>query len=204
MPAVTAGRGETACRSEMRQLRSFGSSQEAFSYVELMAHFRPTDESMMLTAVAPGIDIDKDILGGMDFEPLINEPRQMEPRLFLPQVMGLKDEMLSMSLSDRIYYDQSANNIFLNFAGLRVQNAKDVHDIRETVEGRMAPLRKRVHSVVNHDNFVINKDAMDDYADLVEYIEQTYYLSVHRYTTSAFLRLKLGKELGKRALSSRN
>ena len=165
--------------------------------------FTLTDKGMALTEVAPGIDIDKDILAGMDFEPLIDEPHQMEPRLFMPQVMGLKDEMLSMSLSDRIYYDQSANTIFLNFAGLRVQNAKDVHDIREAVESRMAPLRKRMHSVVNYDNFVISEDAMDDYADLVKYIEQTYYLSVHRYTTSAFLRLKLGKELGKRALSSR-
>ena len=121
----------------------------------------------------------------------------------MPQVMGLKDEMLSMSLSDRIHYDQSTNTIFLNFAGLRVQNAKDVREIRDAVEGRMAPLNKRMHSVVNYDNFVIDEDAMDDYADLVQHIDKTYYLSVHRYTTSAFLRLKLGKELGKRALSTR-
>ena len=60
-----------------------------------------------------------------------------------------------------------------------------------------------MHSVVNYDNFVIDEDVMDAYADLVKYIDDTYYLSVHRYTTSAFLRLKLGKELGKRALSSR-
>ena len=153
--------------------------------------------------VAPGIDIDKDILAGMGFEPVIDEPRSMDPRLFMPQVMGLKDEMLSMSLTDRIHYDQSTNTIFLNFAGLRVQNTKDVHDIRDAVEARMAPLRKRMHSVVNYDNFVIDEDVMDEYADLVQHIEKNYYLSVHRYTTSAFLRLKLGKELGKRSLSTR-
>jgi propionate CoA-transferase len=44
---------------------------------------------------------------------------------------------------------------------------------------------------------------MDAYADLIKHIDETYYSSVHRYTTSAFLRLKLGKELGKRQLSPR-
>jgi propionate CoA-transferase len=38
---------------------------------------------------------------------------------------------------------------------------------------------------------------MDAYADLIKHIDETYYRSVHRYTTSAFLRLKLGTELGK-------
>lgn len=127
----------------------------------------------------------------------------MDPRLFNPQVMGLKDDMLSMSLADRIHYDASSNTIFLNFAGLRVRTAKDVRDIQDAVESRMKAVGKKMHSVVNYDNFVIDEDVMDAYADLVHYIDSHYYLSVHRYTTSAFLRLKLGKELGKRELSSR-
>jgi propionate CoA-transferase len=108
-----------------------------------------------------------------------------------------------MSLSDRIHYDQARNTIYLNFAGLRVRTRKDITDIHEAVEDQMRAIGKRVHSVVNYDNFVIDEDVMDDYADLVKYIDETYYLSVHRYTTSAFLRLKLGKELGKRQLSPR-
>jgi len=162
-----------------------------------------TSNGMELLEVAPGIDVERDILPGLEFDPIINQPATMDPRLFRPEVMGLKDELLSMSLDDRIHYDQSANTIFLNFAGLRVKTSKDVRDIQEAVEARMAPIGKRMHSVVNYDNFVIDEDIMDDYADLVKYIDETYYLSVHRYTTSAFLRLKLGKELGKRQLSSR-
>ncbi len=162
-----------------------------------------TSNGMELLEVAPGIDVERDILPGLEFDPIINHPATMDPRLFRPEVMGLKDELLSMSLDDRIHYDQSANTIFLNFAGLRVKTSKDVRDIQEAVEARMAPIGKRMHSVVNYDNFVIDEDIMDDYADLVKYIDETYYLSVHRYTTSAFLRLKLGKELGKRQLSSR-
>jgi propionate CoA-transferase len=161
------------------------------------------DDGMELLEVAPGIDIDRDILPGLGFEPVIDEPRAMDPRLFLPEVMGLKEEMLSMSLVDRIHYDQSTNTIFLNMAGLRIRTHKDVQDIRDAVESRMSAIGKRFHAVVNYDNFVIDEDVVDEYADLVKHVEDTYYLSVHRYTTSAFLRLKLGKELGRRNLSTR-
>jgi len=165
--------------------------------------FGLTAKGMTLLEVAPGIDIERDILPGMEFEPIVHQPKTMDLRLFNPQVMGLKDDMLSMSLADRIHYDESSNTIFLNFAGLRVRTSKDVQEIQEAVETRMKAVGKRMHSVVNYDNFVIDEDVMDAYADLVQYIDSHYYLSVHRYTTSAFLRLKLGKELEKRELSSR-
>ena len=165
--------------------------------------FELSRDGIVLREVAPGIDIERDILPGLEFEPLIDSPETMDVRLFNPDVMGLKDEMLSMSLADRIYYNPSINTIFLNFAGLRVRSSKDVKDIQEAVETRMLTIGKRMHSVVNYDNFIIDEDAMDEYADLVKYIDDTYYLSVHRYTTSAFLRLKLGKELSRRSLSPR-
>jgi propionate CoA-transferase len=161
------------------------------------------EDGMTLLEVAPGIDIERDILPGLEFEPMVDKPKPMDLRLFLPEVMGLKDRMLAMSLVDRIHYEPSTNTIFLNFAGLRVRTRKDVRDIQEVVESRMKAIGGRMHSVVNYDNFVIDEDVVDDYADLVKYIDDTYYLSVQRYTTSAFLRLKLGKELGRRNLSSR-
>ena len=43
---------------------------------------------------------------------------------------------------------------------------------------------------------------MNAYLDAVRYVEKTYYLKVSRYTNSGFMRLKLGKELEKRNISS--
>ncbi len=163
---------------------------------------RLDEKGMELIEVAPGINIERDILSGLEFEPIINTPKLMDARIFRPELMGLKDEMLSMRLADRIHYNSTTNTIFLNFAGLRVRSKKDVEDIRATVEPRMKAVGKRMHSVVNYDNVNIDADVMDLYADLVKHIDNTYYLSVARYTTSAFLRLKLGKELEKRRLSS--
>lgn len=213
---VEIGNGELKIRQEGRHKKFVDSvDQITFSgpvavdksqpvlYVTERCVFCLTREGVQLIEIAPGLDIERDILSGMEFEPLIDNPATMDVRLFSPDVMGLKSEMLSMSLADRIHFDQASNTIFLNFAGLRVRTKKDVRDIHDAVDSRMKAIGRRMHSVVNYDNFVIDEDVMDDYADLVKYIDQTYYLSVHRYTTSAFLRLKLGKELGRRELSPR-
>jgi propionate CoA-transferase len=165
--------------------------------------FGLTPDGLELLEIAPGIELERDILPGLEFEPIVKDPKTMDVRLFLPALMGLKDEMLSMSLSDRIHYNASTNTMFLNLAGLRVRTSKDIQDIQDAVEPPMRAVGKRMHAVVNYDNFVIDEDVMDEYADLVKHVDEVYYVSVHRYTTSAFLRLKLGKELGERHLSPR-
>ncbi len=59
-------------------------------YVTERCVFELTQEGMQLIEIAPGIDLEKDILGQMDFKPVIKEePELMDPRIFLPGVMGL-------------------------------------------------------------------------------------------------------------------
>jgi propionate CoA-transferase len=70
------------------------------------------------------------------------------------------------------------------------------------VDGLLEPLGKRVYSIVNYDSFSADDDILDAYMDLVRYVENRYYLGVSRYTTSGSMRLKLGRELEKRKVSS--
>lgn len=51
-------------------------------YVTERAVFRLTAAGLTLIEVAPGIDVDRDILSHMDFRPVIHSPRQMDPTLF--------------------------------------------------------------------------------------------------------------------------
>lgn len=59
-------------------------------FVTERALFRATAAGLELVEIAPGIDIERDILPHMDFKPTIAaDLKLMDPRLFAPQRMGL-------------------------------------------------------------------------------------------------------------------
>lgn len=52
--------------------------------------FRLVEEGIMLTEVAPGVDLERDIFAHMDFHPLIAEDlKEMGSRLFQEEKMGI-------------------------------------------------------------------------------------------------------------------
>ena len=51
--------------------------------------------------------------------------------------------------------------------------------------------------VVNYQGFYLATPVVDAYAALVRELEDRYYTEVSRYTTSAFMRLKLGRTLAR-------
>ncbi len=53
-------------------------------YVTERAVFKLTPEGVELAEVAPGVDIEKDILACMDFKPIIKDPKIMDMQLFSP------------------------------------------------------------------------------------------------------------------------
>ena len=58
--------------------------------------FQVKEEGLVLTEVAPGIDIEKDILPYMTVKPIIaDDVKLMDARLFADELMGLKDIILS-------------------------------------------------------------------------------------------------------------
>lgn len=172
-------------------------------YITERCVFKLSDSGLELTEVAPGIDIERDILDKMPFSPRVHEPVEMDSSIFQSEPMKLRDRFLDIHIDDRISYDAEKNTLFLNFAGMRVRNEADLASIKMAVDGTLEPLGKRVYSIVNYERFVADDDIADKYMDLVKYVEEKYYISVARYTNSGFLRLKLGKELGKRKVSSR-
>jgi propionate CoA-transferase len=160
-----------------------------------------TPEGLELVEVAPGIDIERDIVGQMDFKPIIREPVAMDARIFRDAPMGLKDTLLAIALQDRISYQPERNRLFLNFEGLVLRTPKDARDVQAAVERRIREIGKRVDVTVNYDGFVIEEPALDEYALVVDSMVRTHYGNVSRYSTSAFLRNKLGAAIQARGLS---
>ncbi|HSH08639.1 MAG TPA: CoA-transferase [Burkholderiales bacterium] len=164
--------------------------------------FRLEGDGLAVVEVAPGIDLERDILQRLPFRPALDGPRSMDPAVFRAAPMRLRERMLDLNMDERLSYDARTNTVYMNYAGMRVRDKADLKAIRDAVDKLLAPLGKRVHSIVNYERFTCDDDVFEDYVDLVKYVEQTYYLSVRRYTSGAFLRHKLGTELAKREVSA--
>jgi propionate CoA-transferase len=164
--------------------------------------FALTDKGVELTEIAPGVDLEKDILAFMDFKPVINKPQLMDKRIFMLPPMGLKNDLLDKPISERMKYAPETNIFYVNFEGLQVRSMKDIEDIRVQAESVLVPLGRKVDAIVNYDNFSILPELVDAYAETVQYIVSRFYENVTRYTTSAFLRMKLGDGLKARGFAS--
>jgi propionate CoA-transferase len=170
-------------------------------YVTERCVFSITKEGLELIEIAPGMNIKKDILPWMDFKPMIKEPvRLMDERIFRPEPMGLSEDLLTLTLEERLIYDPLENLFFVNFEGHSIKTRQDIHDVKQAVEKILALLEKQVYTIVNYDNFTILPDLVDEYIEMVKYVVNKYYTGVTRYTTSTFLRMKLGDALQKRGV----
>ena len=146
-----------------------------------------------LIEIAPGIDLQRDILAQMEFMPMISPYlRQMESSLFIDAPMNLRQRMLALPLAQRIELDAQGKVLFINFEGLAVDSASDIEQIEAEVARRVAPLGARVNVVVNYDHFSIRPELMEAYSAMVQRLTQRYYEHVTRYAASGFVRARLG------------
>ena len=171
-------------------------------YVTERCVFRRAREGMELVEVAPGIDIERDILAHMDFKPIVRNPVPMDPRIFRDEPMHLDETLLGIGLAQRVSYDAERNILFLNLEGMHVKTRDDVDRVRRVVEEKVQSIGKKVALVVNYDGVTIDAAVADTYAAMVRYMEMHYYTTSSRYTTSAFLRVKLGEALSRRRVAA--
>jgi len=136
-----------------------------------------------LIEVAPGIDIEKDILAHMDFEPIINNPRIMLSNLFIDEPMQLSEILLERELTERISYDRERNTVFLNLEGTQIRTKDDVNRIYSVTEDLFHSVGERFAMVVNYDGVYIDPLLMDYYALSIENMEKEFYSSCTRYST---------------------
>ena len=171
-------------------------------YITERCVFSLGKEGLELSEIAPGVDLQKDILDLIDFQPVIpRPPKLMDERIFNPAPMGLKEELLSITLEDRIIYDAENNMMFANLAGYTVKSTDDIESIRSTIENLLKPLGRKVYAVGNYDQFSIDPDLIDAYSEMQKYLTENFFSKVSRFTTSAFLRMKLGKALEERGVA---
>lgn len=203
--------GQISINTEGRT-RKFGASVEQITFSGARARrlgqpvlfvtercvFRLGAGGLTLTEVAPGVDVDRDILAQMDFAPQIGDLTQMDPRIFTDAPMGLRDDLLTLGMDRRIQFDADRDILFINLAKMNIRTPADMAEIKTKVEMILAPVGRRVDVVVNYDQTLIEAELAQDWAAMVDDLEARLYKRVTRYSTSAFLRRKLGQTLKRR------
>ncbi len=149
-----------------------------------------------LIEIAPGIDLERDVLGQMDFMPAIaSDLRLMDPALFEAGTIGLRERLLAKPLSERYELDREHRMLFINFEGLNIGTRDAIAQIEEYVTQLLAPLvttpEDRLAVVVNYDNFSILPGLVDEYSTMVTRLTDRFYSRVTRYGTGGFLKARL-------------
>ena len=170
-------------------------------YITERCVFRLTKEGLELTEVAPGVDIKKDILDRMDFEPIVRQPKLMDARIFAAEPMGLREDMLSLPLAARMSYDDERNILFLNFEDLEMKTIAQVDEGNALIRGIVEPLGHKVYVVVNYYGFKLDPAVEDAYFESARQLAEKYFLGITRFTTRAFMKTKLGDLLSKRGVA---
>ena len=171
-------------------------------YVTERCVFQLTDHGLELIEVAPGIDIERDILPHMAFKPHIHKPVTMNPAIFRDEPMGLLADLLNENLKDRISYDPASNVLSINLSGWSARKKADVVDLQKAISDACKATGRRVNAVVNQDGCRIAEDLYDEYADMVAYVNKHHYANMARYATSAITRQKLQDALRRRGLET--
>ncbi|MDQ5945949.1 MAG: propionate CoA-transferase, partial [Pseudomonadota bacterium] len=171
-------------------------------YVTERCVFQLTNGGLELIEIAPGVDLERDILAQMSFRPTISpQLRLMDARIFADAPMGLRAELQSLPLDKRLSYNAEQNLFFVNFENLNLRRAADIEAIRQLIEQKLGSLEHKVYAIINYDNFSISPELLDTYVEMVRDVVTRFYSRVTRYTTSAFTRAQIGDALSKRELA---
>jgi propionate CoA-transferase len=165
-------------------------------YVTERAVFELTPHGLSLIEIAPGIDLERDVLAHMKFRPHIGEVRTMDARLFRAEPMNLRAMLLDPDLPRRIHYDALQHTLFLNFQHLHVRSAEEIEAIRRAVHAQCEAIGHPVKAVVSYDGFQIAPGLEDVYAAMAHAMHARWYSQVTRLASGAFKRMKLAQALG--------
>jgi len=169
-------------------------------YITERCVFKLTGDGLELIEIAPGIDIEKDILAQMNFEPIMLDVKEMDARIFRQKPMNLRKQLLEIPFTDRLYYDEPQNIVFSNLSGFEINTKEELEAFNTAANDFLSGIGQKVNVIANYDGISIAPKLSAKFANILSQLEYDYYLTSTHYTTSAFLRQKLGEDLKQRSI----
>jgi propionate CoA-transferase len=169
-------------------------------YVTERAVFRRSNESdvIELIEIAPGLDVQKDIIDQMEFTPAISPNlKEMDPRIFTDCKMQATNDFFG-SLEDRLVYQPDEHTVYLDLFGIMLNSQDDIDWFFDSLRTMLQPyyaLNGPINMVIDYGGFDIGKGLEEYYSEGVQSLQTQLYKSVTRYSGNAFQRAKLKSTL---------
>ena len=158
-------------------------------YVTERAVFRRSAATcnIELIEIAPGIDLQRDILNQMEFEPVISpDLKLMDKRIFQHGKMKLE---LFGSMRERCIYHPEDHVLFIDLFGVSLVSQEEINLIASYLDEIITPLtdtRGPLDVIVNYEGFDLRLGLEEAYAQALEKISTKHYKSVKRFPGRAF------------------
>jgi propionate CoA-transferase len=170
-------------------------------YITERCVLRLGDNGLELIEIAPGVDLERDVLARMGFRPKIApDLREMDAAILTDAPLGL-GERSPLTLDERVDYRTDDDLVFINFEGLTLNTFVEAEALAAFLGRRLHDLGRRVNLIVNYDNFELGRAAAPRFFEMVREHDRSYFSSSTRYSTDAFLRRKLGRAFADARLS---
>ena len=155
------------CRKfvEAVEHRTFGGRyaserQQPVLYITERCVFRLTRDGLELVEIAPGVDLQRDIVSQMGFAPIMRTPpRLMDARIFEDLSYGPANDAAAIE-NERTFQLRREEIHDHYFEGHKVATPDDVEAIRAEVERALSGAAARPHAIVNYDNFSIAETSL--------------------------------------------
>ena len=167
-------------------------------YVTERCVFSVTPKGLELIEVAPGIDIDRDILAHMDFTPIMNDVKLMDERIFHVNPMDLQADSINAPIENRIKLNENQAKLEINFREFSIETKEELFFLEKRIKDLCESIEDKVDMTAWYDGFSINPELDELFSKTMIALETKYYKSATRYTRDPFIRLKFDAQLAKR------
>ena len=163
-------------------------------YVTERCVFKLHERGLELIEVAPGIDIDKDILALMSFKPIMNDVKLMDKRIFIADEMGLRKDFIDAPISKRLQISEEGE-LNCDLVGYKIKKQKHLDIIQARTIELCENLPDKILFRMTCKHFEIKEKFLEDFAEMLIRMTHRYFSSIQLDIKEPFLRINLCEAL---------